>query len=111
MADYWKLYKKVKAFYFKIGSIVCPAMDNEPIFFDKRGFRHILHKNRRKRPIPDQIRRLKMILNIKKFLEFAQIDKSNDPNFYRLKVSYNKEKFKIVIMTNEKGRKYFVSIM
>jgi len=110
MADYWKLYEEVKSFYFKIGKIYCAAL-GDYIVFDRRGFRHMLNRSHNRRPIVDQIRRLKHLLRIKEILPRAHLGVSNRTGFYRLLVKDNGKEVKIIIMQLKDGRKCYVSIM
>jgi hypothetical protein len=115
MANYWKLYKKAKAFYFGLGKIKCPALNNEEIIFDWRGFRHFLHKGRHKRSVADQIRRFKLLFGIKKVIDEAKIISSRDeegetalrPLFYK----DDTMEIKIIILEDKLGKKYFISVM
>ena len=51
---------KTRSNYFSIGSIPCPALNNQLVRFDQQGFRHFLRKKRLMRPIPDQLRRFRL---------------------------------------------------
>ena len=73
MANYWKLYQKAKAFYFSLGKIKCSSLNDEEIIFDRKGFRHFLHKKGKDRPIADRIRRFKLLGRIRIFLEKAVV--------------------------------------
>jgi hypothetical protein len=115
MANYWNLYKKAKAFYFGLGKIRCPALNNEEIVFDWRGFRHFLHKGRHNRSIADQIRRFKLLFRIKEMMDGAKIISSRDrkektalrPLFYR----DGTKEVRIIILEDKSGKKYFISVM
>ena len=87
MANYWKLYKKAKAFYFGIGKIKCPALGGEEITFDQRGFRHFLHKGsgKGKRPIVDQIRRFKLLTQIHFLIENSRLSNGEEKEMRFLK--------------------------
>ena len=115
MANYWKLYKKAKAFYFGLGKIKCPALSDEEIIFDWRGFRHFLHKGRHNRSIADQIRRFKLLFRIKEVMDGAKIISSRDrkektalrPLFYR----DGAKEVRIILLEDKSGKKYFISVM
>ena len=111
MADYWKLYEKVKVFYSCLGSISCPALNGEQVIFDHRGLRHMVRKNNDRRSKADQIRRLKLLLRIKEILPRAHLGISNRPGFYRLLVDDNGREVRIIILQLKDGRKCYVSIM
>ncbi len=115
MANYWKLYKKAKAFYFGLGKIKCPALNDEEIIFDRRGFRHFFHKGRHKRSVADQIRRFKLLFRIKEVMDGAKIISSRDrkektalrPLFYR----DGAKEVRIILLEDKSGKKYFISVM
>ena len=114
MANYWKLYKKAKAFYFSLGKIKCPALNDEEIIFDWRGFRHFFHKGRHKRSVADQIRRFKLLFGIRKVISGAKIIYHKDEEEMSLQPMFYKDgndEIKIIILKDELGKKYFISIM
>jgi hypothetical protein len=115
MANYWKLYKEAKAFYFSFGKIRCPALNDEEIIFDWRGFRHFLHKGKGKRPLTDQIRRFKLFFRISELIKDPQISVSGENNnkiiFWSLSCTRENEEIRAVIMQDTLDKKYFVSIM
>jgi hypothetical protein len=114
MANYWKLYKKAKAFYFNIGKIKCPALDNAEIIFDWRGFRHFLHKGRHKRSMPDQIRRFGLLFIIKKVIESAEVTNRREEGgtiFHELVSRNDAKSVRFVVLEHKSSKKYFISIM
>ena len=114
MANYWKLYKKAKAFYFGLGKIKCPALDNQEIIFDWRGFRHFLHKKGGRRSIADQIRRFKLIVDIRSYVEHAVVRRC-EPSRNGVKLwslVYIAQSESVVLVVIEASNKYhFISIM
>jgi hypothetical protein len=116
MANYWKLFKKAKVFYFGLGKIKCPALGGEEITFDQRGFRHFLLKGRGKgkRPITDQIRRFKLLTRIYFLIENSSLLNGGENDGDKLlSLSYGKDKkeIKLVVLNDSKNKKYFISIM
>jgi len=118
MANYWKLFKRAKAFYFSLGKIKCPAWNGEEIIFDRRGFNHFLLKSKGKRPIPDQIRRFKLLFGVKDFIQHAKLVKSAEEHdmvkktaLQALLYSENGKRINIVVLKNAMGKRYFISIM
>jgi hypothetical protein len=118
MANYWKLFKRAKAFYFGLGKIKCPAFNGEEIIFDQRGFNHFLLKSKGKRPIPDQIRRFKLLFGVQDFIQHAELAKSTEEHdmvkktaFQVLLYSRNDKHINIVVLKNALGKRYFISIM
>jgi hypothetical protein len=118
MANYWKLFKRAKDFYFGLGKIKCPAFNDEEIIFDQRGFNHFLLKSKGKRPIPDQIRRFKLLFGMRDFIQHAELAKSteehdivNKTTLQALLYSGNDKRINIVVPKNALGNRYFISIM
>jgi hypothetical protein len=115
MANYWKLYKKAKTFYFGIGKIKCPALGGEEVIFDWRGFRHFLHKGRHKRLVRDQIRRFKLLFEIKKVISGANIvdcrDGEGKTALQPLLYKDDAKEIRIIVLRDKSGKKYFISIM
>jgi len=117
MANYWKLFKRAKAFYFSLGKVKCPALGGEEIIFDQRGFRHFMLKNKGKRPIPDQIRRFELLFKIFHLIGNTKITDHRDESDGRRKTIFisllckdSNTTVKVVVL-DDGSRKYFVSIM
>jgi hypothetical protein len=118
MANYWKLFKRAKAFYFGLGKIKCPALNGEEIIFDRRGFNHFLLKSKGKRSIPDQIRRFKLLFEIQDFIQHAELAKPTEERdivkktaLQALLYSGNGRRINMVVLKNALGKRYFISIM
>jgi hypothetical protein len=121
MANYWKLYKKIEAFYFGLGKIRCPALNNQEVVFGRLGFRHFTRNKNGIRPISDQIRRLRFFhdhvieLVSSKDTEAAfssKGEKCDNIHFYTLTKKINGELFiKATIRKNNLGIFHFLSIM
>ncbi|MFA6601372.1 MAG: hypothetical protein WCT02_00715 [Candidatus Paceibacterota bacterium] len=56
-----KLLDEAKKFYRKIGSIICPALDNERVYFNKHGWNHLIRKGRKFREFQEQNRRILLL--------------------------------------------------
>jgi hypothetical protein len=113
MANYWKLFKQAKVFYFSLNKIRCPALGGKEIIFDQRGFRHFLLKKKGKRPIPDQIRRFKLLSKIKTSLEKVVVfgkEEKEGAYFWSLVHATETGSVTIVVLENS-GNYYFISIM
>jgi hypothetical protein len=118
MANYWKLYKKAKAFYFGLGRIKCPSFNNDMVIFDQRGFKHFLLKSKGKRPIPDQIRRFKLLFRIHDLMRYALptssregYSKTRKTILWSLLYTKNNERINIIVLETSPGKRYFISIM
>src|ERR1017187_8559179 len=88
MANYWKLYRKAKIFYFNLGKIKCPALNDKEIIFDWRGFRHFLHKSKGKRQIADQIRRYKLLFKMPSLIKSAIVLNYRDKSIGKRKTLF-----------------------
>lgn len=77
-----KFIEKAKSEYHKIGSVSCPAFDNDLIYFNKYGFKHLIRKGRKYREQDEQIWRLRL-------LPYAVVVLRNAKNIYRYKEDDN----------------------
>ena len=115
MANYWKLYKKIKAFYFSIGKIKCPALDDAEIIFDRRGFRHLLYKKKVKRMHSDQIRRFKLFENIHFLVRNSKLldrkEEKGESTLLSLSCGDGANEIKMVVLNDVQNKKHFISIM
>ena len=116
MSNYRKLYKKAKDFYFGLGKIRCPALDDEEIIFDWRGFRHFLNKDKGRRPIADQIQRFKLLNRIRFLINNSKLLSTNEKEengtvLFSLSHGEGKEEIKVIILNDAQNKKYFISIM
>ena len=104
--------------YKKIGNISCPAFDNEPIYFDRHGFRHILRKGRKKRSHNEQVRRLNLVKEAVKILETCETFSEWNVSFlikpiacfWSFIVKRKKSKIKVLVRQFERSRKHFFSV-
>ena len=110
---------KYKEFYKTIGSLKCPALDNEVIHFNNHGLRHLLIKKRKWRKPKDQLRRLrllkyaKLIISSKKVsLNSRLIESESKPIiFWSLEMQVKVNLIVVVIVRQiGDGGKHFFSI-
>ena len=59
--SYRNKFIATKKYYKSIGAIQCAALNNELVYFRRDGFEHLIRKDRKIRPIPDQLRRFKLL--------------------------------------------------
>ncbi|MDE2188440.1 MAG: hypothetical protein KGJ35_01785 [Patescibacteria group bacterium] len=119
--EYNEILQKLKEKYFGIGSIKCPVLEGQKVFFNRIGFRHFLRTKRGIRPISDQIRRFHLFLmHIPNFIfsKDVQVTYSNrgihdkSSSFIILSEQIQKEvSVKVIIRKNKAGTLYFISIM
>lgn len=107
-------YKKAKDraydFYRSIDCVSCTVMDGEKVYFDDRGFRHLVFKGNKRRPISEQIYRF----NLMKIVPTA-ISKSSDITYHEGETakfwSIKFKKIKVIVRQLRGGRKHFFSVM
>lgn len=72
ISNYDKLREDTHNFYKNIGTIRCPALNNEPVHFTAEGFNHLIYKgNRRERSKDDQIMKFKLLPKAKTVIEVS----------------------------------------
>ncbi len=113
-----KLFHEAKEYYFKIGKVRCPILDNEEIEFGAQGWRHILIKNGVPRPTEDMLRRFKIlkfsleIIRKGKLTHYQHTYKHSQlAKFWRLKCEIKGVIYKIIVRQVGSGPKNFFSIM
>lgn len=112
----WRNYiKEVKDNYKKIGHVICPAFGVEKVYFNRKGFQHLLYRKGDRRNKKDQINRLllidgavEIVSNIKSYSEYR---KDKDMNFWSLVGYKNNKKITVIIAQLDGGIKYFLSVM
>lgn len=109
--------------YMNIGSIRCPALGNEEVVFDDHGLRHLSRKYGEKRPILDQIRRLRLVPLAVRILTENAADVTRTETFkrssgvlttaqfWKFTVQENGQIISVVIRQIEDGPKHFFSVM
>ena len=117
----WK--EKIKAIYYRLGNILCPAMNNERIYFNKYGLNHIFRKGRIPRSTREQIRRVGLLLYVEDVIRCAKIiteyrEGNNQPlqrlstaRFWSLEKIIDNRKIIVVIRQINLGNKHFFSVI
>lgn len=118
-SDWKNSIQESKLNYAKIGAVICPALNNELVYFNKHGFNHLIRKGRKLRIQQDRIKKLKL-------LQYAPIIISNTRNitehiksvqndscayFWAIHEKINSIKIRVIIRQNNNGNKHFFSIM
>jgi len=109
---------KTREFYFSLGSLSCPILDNKLVYFNQQGFRHFLRKEKGVRPEKDQLRRFYL------FRTFIQSVVKSDKTFIKkvelrdqmrlwtiAKNIANTYCIRVVITKIRKGPYFYLSIM
>ena len=69
----WKNFiKENRKKYMDIKHIICPAFDNEEIYFNNYGFDHLIYKGKRRRPKKDAENRLSLVSKTSEILKNAK---------------------------------------
>jgi len=117
--DWNKYIKKSHEQYKSIGSVPCPAFNNELILFNKYGWTHLLRKGKDIRNRDEQARRINLLLHasiiINKSTEYSEYRKNfldgTIGHFWSLRKNILNKKLKVVIRQLDNGPKHFFSIM
>ena len=110
MADYWKSYDEIRTFFKNTKKVFCPVI-KAYVYFDRSGFRHLLIKKHAKRPIPDQIRRFKLLSRIKEILISTELVVTERDGFCALSLSHEERTVRIVTSKLDNGDVRYISIM
>lgn len=111
--------KKYYDEYKKIGKVGCPAFNNEEIYLNKKGFRHLIYKNNNRRSDVEYKVRLNLIQHIPVIIKtsnrYSEVRKLVSGNkvicFWSLvKRIGNRDIILIIRKINDKP-KHFFSIM
>lgn len=111
LSEYNKIYRD-------IGSVQCPYFFNESVYFNQKGFNHLLRNKNGVRPSSDQIRRLRLLIYCKEILNSNNFDvecnisKRNGvtTRFWTFKASVANLKMKLIVRQIGIGTKHFYSI-
>ena len=118
--DNWREYiKKACTEYYKIGSILCPAFGNELVYFNKRGFNHLLYKGKDIRSRKEQSVRLNLVscavsilqASDRPFRSSTDIIGGYKAYFWAFRGKVGSVWVRIVVRQLGKGRKHFFSVM
>ena len=105
--------------YYKIGLILCPALDNEKIYFNNHGFNHLIRKRGKLRSKYEQKRRFSLLTFARDIVGDKTVsveyvfnkNKENRTYFYILEKEIDKKIIKIVIRKINNSKLHFFSIM
>ena len=110
---------KAKEEYYKIGSVPCPAFNNELVYFNKYGFNHLIRKGKYPRDRKEQLKRILIlpyslsIIKNSKYVSEYRINNIKNVCGYFWSVQGNINGFflRVVIRQINSGSKHFFSIM
>ncbi len=113
---YNNLLERSRLFYKTIGSIKCRDLDNHNVHFGVSGFTHLLMKDRKFRPIKEQIRKLSLIKYIPETINASSaiIEKrviNRDVTYTSISAKIHTKEIKVIIRKYANGGYHFWSIM
>lgn len=121
MNQNWQIFIKNKQKNYKeIKPISCPAFNGEQVYFNERGFNHLIMKSGKFRTKSEQIRRLnlfskapKIISECKNISKNYKTNKNGKIGFFWTLTHKMEHKLVIVVIRQigESGQKHFFSIM
>jgi hypothetical protein len=114
--SYREIKEKARLFYKSIGSVWCPALDDE-VFFDESGFRHLVQKGRRFRMKSEQKRRFALLKYAREVLESSSKCSENvrgvensRAHYWKFKKDLDGIAITVVVRQMEGDDKRFLSI-
>lgn len=118
MTQYSKFIQKQRKIYREIGSIVCPALYNERVYFNNYGFNHLFRKNGNIRPIDDIHRRLNILQEAVYIIqtsptisEYRISHRKNIPaHFWAIQGKVGNQNIKVILRKIDKGKLHFFSV-
>lgn len=119
MIDINEFIKNEEVAYYKIKSVRSVLFLHQEIFFDKKGFEHLIRKGKHRRRVKDQIRRLKLLKYVtetlqdyKATLTYRCFEKENTvTHLWGTTSIIQGQKIKVIIRKINNGRLVFLSIM
>ncbi len=64
-----EIIKNIRQNYRKLGSIECPAFNNEKVYFNHHGISHLIYKDRIPRDLKEIEKRYNLLLQVPKILK------------------------------------------
>lgn len=117
MDNEFKNFIKIsKEIYKKIRAVKCSVLNNEEIFFNQKGFRHLIMKKGKYRTRKEQIRRLSLLRDVIDVItQSEKIDSyrfSFGVEFWSISKIINKSLVVVIIRQDKKYKpKYFLSVI
>jgi len=106
---------EAKILYKSIGCVYCPAFNNEKIYFNRKGFQHLLYKKGDRRRKNDQIERLSLLglaVNVlQESRKFTEYRTRENIKFWSFRRETSKGIITVVVAKINDGPKYFLSVM
>jgi hypothetical protein len=114
--DRWKKFLSLKKMeYYSIGFVLSPALNMQKIYFNEKGYNHLLMKNNKYRTISEQRRKLKLLKYSNDIICTCQtIDEYNNINnaeYWSLSTTYGDNLITVIIRRINNKELHFYSIM
>jgi hypothetical protein len=113
--DFEKIKQEAKVFYSSIGSVVCPALNNESIHFTDTGFNHLVRKRGILRPQKEQSRRFLLLKDVLGVIKYPNVEITvryeETTIFWKLSKKTGSKIVRVIIRQLSHGPKHFFSIM
>lgn len=118
MRNHRKYLEKQKDLYNKIGVVHCSVLGGEAVYFNNRGYNHLLRKLGKLRDRKEQVERLKLIRFVKVVIEDKNVElsmridekKNGAATFWSLTTSIGSNRVKVVLRKIKDGKIHFFSI-
>ena len=109
-----ELINKAKSQYNALSSILCPALGDEPVVFNKYGWNHLIRKGRKLRNPKEQLRRVSLIQTAIKIISTcknvqmykADFDGNTVVEFWELRL----ESVSVILRKRSNGKLHFFSV-
>jgi len=102
--------RKARQEYRAIGFILCPAFGNQPVYFTRKGFKHLVFKDGSYRPINDQKRRMNLLCKAFYILRSGKSFFSM-VHLWSFAKEYDDKEVIVVVEQIDKRPKIFLSVM
>ena len=97
---------------------MCSSLNNEKVYFRQNGFKHLLYKGREVRKPSDQIRRLRLLRQVRNIVASHEVlieyrksrNKFGTQHYWALKKRIKSKLVTVVIRQLNMGEKHFYSV-
>jgi len=132
ISNYAKMREDAHSFYEKVGSVRCPALQNEQVYFTSEGFNHLMYKGARtERSKNDQITKFKLLPKAKRIIEVSTtyqeydegitdirrkkhkhtVQESAPVRYWGFVAIMDNSRVKVVVRQVGNGQKHFLSVI
>lgn len=117
-----KKYKQrrtdAERYYKSIGEVICAALGNQKVVFQNRGFKHLIYKDKKFRPVPEQLRRFDALYKVEeiiltaKYVDEYRVEEKGPAQvfFWAFDRRINEESIRVVLRRIGDGPVHFFSV-